>query len=45
MAKAEEIAKQSGKNKMVVISGIGAREYFRKLGYGLEWVYMTKMLN
>ena len=45
MAKAEEITKQNGKNKMIVISGIGAREYFRKLGYGLEGAYMTKMLN
>ena len=44
MAKAEEIAKQNGKDKMVVISGIGAREYFRKLGYGLEGCYMAKKL-
>ena len=40
--KAEEIAKQNNKNKMVVISGIGAREYFRKFGYELEGVYMAK---
>ena len=45
LAKAEEIAKQNGKKKMVVISGIGAREYFRKLGYKLEGVYMTKLLQ
>lgn len=44
MAKAEEIARQNGKDKMVVISGIGAREYFRKLGYGLEGIYMVKSL-
>ncbi len=44
MAKAEEIAKQNGRNKMVVISGIGAREYFRKIGYELEGVYMVKEL-
>ena len=44
LAKAEEIAKQNGKDKMVVISGIGAREYFRKLGYELEGVYMVKTL-
>ncbi len=42
MKKAEEIAKQHGKNKIVVISGIGAREYFRKLGYEKEGVYMVK---
>ena len=42
--KAEEIAKENGKNKIVVISGIGAREYFRKFEYELEGVYMTKKL-
>ena len=45
LAKAEEIAKQQGKEKIVVISGIGAREYFRKLGYGLEGPYMAKILK
>ena len=45
LMKAEEIAKQNSKNKMVVISGIGAREYFRKFGYELEGVYMTKYLK
>ncbi len=44
LLKAEEIAKQNGKDKMVVISGIGAREYFRKFGYELEGVYMVKKL-
>jgi elongator complex protein 3 len=44
MLKAEEIAKANGKNKMVVISGIGVREYYKKLGYELEGVYMIKQL-
>lgn len=44
MAKAEEIAKQNGKDKMVVISGIGVREYYRKLGYILEGPYMVKKI-
>lgn len=44
LLKAEEIAKQHGKNKMVIISGIGAREYFRKFGYELEGPYMAKEL-
>ena len=44
LREAEKIARDSGKNKMVVISGIGAREYFRKLGYELEGVYMVKDL-
>ncbi|MBI3036124.1 tRNA uridine(34) 5-carboxymethylaminomethyl modification radical SAM/GNAT enzyme Elp3 [Candidatus Woesearchaeota archaeon] len=44
MAKAEEIAKEHDKNKIVVLAGIGARQYFRKIGYGLEGVYMVKRL-
>ncbi|MBI5390490.1 tRNA uridine(34) 5-carboxymethylaminomethyl modification radical SAM/GNAT enzyme Elp3 [Candidatus Woesearchaeota archaeon] len=42
MAKAEEIAKAEGKDKMIVISGVGAREYYRKLGYEREGPYMVK---
>ncbi|MFA6027473.1 MAG: tRNA uridine(34) 5-carboxymethylaminomethyl modification radical SAM/GNAT enzyme Elp3 [Patescibacteria group bacterium] len=42
LKKAEEIAKQKGYNKLSVISGVGAREYYRKLGYGLEKEYMVK---
>ncbi len=45
MQKAEEIALAAGKNKMVVISGIGAKEYYRKLGYKKEGVYMVKKLD
>ena len=44
LKKAEDIAKQSGKNKMVIISGIGAREYFRKLSYEMEGPYMVKKI-
>ncbi len=44
LQKAEEIAKKAGKDKMVIISGVGAREYYRNLGYKLERVYMTKKL-
>ena len=42
MAKAEEIARRAGYKKMAVISGIGVREYYRKLGYELEGTYMVK---
>tara|TARA_Y100000310_G_scaffold339263_2_gene431418 strand:- start:234 stop:2138 length:1905 start_codon:yes stop_codon:yes gene_type:complete len=42
MKKAEEIAKKHGKDKVVVISGIGVREYFKKIGYKLEGPYMVK---
>jgi elongator complex protein 3 len=42
---AEEIASGSGYRKLAVISGIGAREYYRKLGYNLEGAYMSKTLK
>lgn len=41
---AEEIAKNNNKDKIAVLSGIGAREYFRKLNYKLEGPYMVKKL-
>ena len=43
--KAEETAKTYYKNKMVVIAGIGAREYFKKLGYKKQGPYMVKKLD
>ena len=45
MEKAEEIAKQNNKNKIVVIAGIGAKQYFAKLGYKHDGPYMSKVLN
>jgi elongator complex protein 3 len=42
MAEAEKIAQQHDKNKMIVISGIGARQYYKKLGYKKEGPYMVK---
>jgi len=44
LEKAEHIAKQNGYDKMVIISGVGVREYYRKFGYELEGVYMVKKL-
>lgn len=44
MKKAEELAKEAGFKKMAVISGIGVREYYKKLGYHLEGTYMVKEL-
>ncbi|HSB47199.1 MAG TPA: tRNA uridine(34) 5-carboxymethylaminomethyl modification radical SAM/GNAT enzyme Elp3 [Candidatus Bilamarchaeum sp.] len=41
---AENIARDAGKEKMVIISGVGVREYYRKLGYSLDGPYMSKML-
>jgi elongator complex protein 3 len=45
IAKAEEIAKKNKKNKLKIISGIGVREYYKKLGYTLEDTYMIKDLK
>ena len=42
--KAEEMAKMYFKDKIVVISGVGVREYFKKLGYNQEGPYMVKKL-
>ncbi|MEK7528863.1 MAG: tRNA uridine(34) 5-carboxymethylaminomethyl modification radical SAM/GNAT enzyme Elp3 [Patescibacteria group bacterium] len=42
--KAEEIAKKNGYKKIAVISGVGVRGYYRKLGYELEGTYMLKSL-
>lgn len=44
MLAAEKICKKHGKNKVVVISGVGVRDYYRKLGYQREGVYMVKKL-
>lgn len=42
---AEEIALKNGKNKLLVISGIGVREYYaKKLGYRKEGSYMAKVI-
>jgi elongator complex protein 3 len=45
MAEAEKIAKDSGYGRISVTSGIGAREYYRKLGYVLQKHYMVKTLR
>jgi|TARA_Y100000310_G_scaffold124950_2_gene123790 elongator complex protein 3 len=44
MAKAEEIIKKHGKNKVVVIAGVGARQYFAKIGYFHDGPYMSKTI-
>jgi len=43
---AEKIAKNEFKlRKIAVISGIGVRDYYRKLGYRLNKTYMTKKIK
>ncbi len=45
MAEAERITLEQGLHKVAVISGIGVRNYYRKLGYELEGTYVTKNLK
>lgn len=40
--KAEKISKENKKSSLRIISGIGVREYYRKLGYKLKNTYMIK---
>jgi elongator complex protein 3 len=45
LSEAEKMAKEEfDKKKMTVISGIGAREYYRKLGYRNDGSYVSKVL-
>ncbi|XP_071532904.1 elongator complex protein 3 isoform X1 [Panulirus ornatus] len=45
MEEAERIAKEEhGSQKISVISGVGTRNYYRKLGYDLDGPYMSKPL-
>ncbi|XP_043962727.1 elongator complex protein 3 isoform X2 [Gambusia affinis] len=45
MEEAERIARgEHGSLKLAVISGVGTRNYYRKLGYELEGPYMVKQL-
>ncbi len=41
----ERIALREGGKKILVTSGLGVREYYRRLGYVNEGPYMSKMLN
>ncbi|XP_025922747.1 elongator complex protein 3 isoform X1 [Apteryx rowi] len=46
MEEAERIAKEEhGSWKIAVISGVGTRNYYRKIGYELEGPYMVKRLH
>ncbi|KAL7872032.1 hypothetical protein SRHO_G00070150 [Serrasalmus rhombeus] len=46
MEEAERIARdEHGSSKMAVISGVGTRNYYRKMGYELEGPYMVKRLD
>ncbi|XP_035277212.1 elongator complex protein 3 isoform X1 [Anguilla anguilla] len=46
MEEAERIAQEEhGSGKLAVISGVGTRNYYRKMGYVLEGPYMVKLLQ
>ena len=46
MDEAERIARdEHGSRKIAVISGVGVRNYYRKLGYELDGPYMSKTLD
>ncbi len=44
LEEAEKLARENGYEKLAIISGVGVREYYRKLGYELEETYMVKKL-
>ncbi|MBS3169254.1 tRNA uridine(34) 5-carboxymethylaminomethyl modification radical SAM/GNAT enzyme Elp3 [Candidatus Woesearchaeota archaeon] len=44
--RAEEIARQNGKDKIIIISGVGVRQYYQeKCGYRQEGPYMAKEIS
>jgi elongator complex protein 3 len=45
LAKAQQTARKAGAPRIIVISGVGAREYYRKQGYVKRGQYMTKNLG
>jgi len=45
LAEAERIAKQNGKKELLVLSGVGVRDYYRKLGYKEKRYYMSKAIK
>lgn len=42
---AEALASDAGYSRLEITSGIGARGYYRRLGYELLWPYMVKRLG
>jgi elongator complex protein 3 len=45
MKEAEKIVRENNFENIVVISGVGVRGYYRKLGYRLKDLYMVKKLK
>jgi elongator complex protein 3 len=44
LKRAEEISIDQNKEELLIISGIGARNYYRKFGYERKGPYMAKKL-
>ncbi|MBD3209988.1 tRNA uridine(34) 5-carboxymethylaminomethyl modification radical SAM/GNAT enzyme Elp3 [Candidatus Micrarchaeota archaeon] len=44
LKEAEAVALESGRKRMLIISGVGARGYYRRHGYSLSGPYMAKPL-
>ncbi len=44
IAEAEKIVRKNKINKLSIISGVGVRDYYKKLGYTLENTYMIKKI-
>ena len=45
LKKSEEIAGKEGMEKILVLSGLGVKEYYRKLGFKDDGAYVSKTLN
>ncbi len=44
LSEAEAIARSAGYSSLSVLSGVGAREYYRRLGYSSQGAYVVKRL-
>jgi len=45
MHRAEQVAREHGREWLLVMAGVGTREYYRKLGYEQDGPYMAKNLD
>ncbi|KAA0003753.1 MAG: tRNA uridine(34) 5-carboxymethylaminomethyl modification radical SAM/GNAT enzyme Elp3 [Thermoplasmata archaeon] len=45
ISEAEKIAKKNGCKKLLILSGIGVKEYYRSLGYKNDGIYVSKRLD
>jgi elongator complex protein 3 len=45
LKEAEKIVRKAGIKELKIISGVGVRDYYRKLGYRLKGPYVVKKLR